>query len=204
MRHANATQKGYCECRAGQIRRGLSPQVGRRPEQPLRSRAERGTACRRAVGAAGEIRSRARRGREKASTAQATRRSPRLSPSLVSFPWAAPRVHCSPHSSWGTLRYRQASFTRADFIRVYFHSSGKWEPGRSVPNHAVSAVEGCWILPSWHGCTWDAPGSLDQDLWASRAGRAFAQLFGSSIWTGGWDAVGSLMPWGRLSSCPMG
>lgn len=119
-RHANAMQKGYCECRAGQIRRGLSLQVGRRQEQPLGSRAERGTArAQHGVGAAGEIRSRARRGREKASTARVTRRSLCLHLSLVSFPRTAPRVRRSPRSSWGTLHYRQGSFTRAAFVQVY-------------------------------------------------------------------------------------
>lgn len=89
-----------------------------------------------------EIRSRGRRGREKASMARVTRRSPCLSPSLVSFPQAVPAL-LSP------FLLGQASFIRADFIWVYFQSSGKWDPGQSVPTHTVSVVEGCWILPCW-------------------------------------------------------
>lgn len=156
-------------------------------------------------GAASETRNRARRGREEASTAPETRTLPRLSPSLLSFPRAVPRAHRSPHSSWDTLHYRPASFTHANFIWVHFYSSGKWEPGQSIPTHSIFLWLGSvgFYLAGTDVCR------MCQDPLIRTSGLpgGNAPLPSSSAAPSGPEGGmlrGSLLPRGRLSSCPMG
>jgi len=150
--------------------RGLSPQVGGRQEQPLCSRAERGSSRDKDPG-----------GEEKASMAQGTRSSPCPCLGSTSFPWAAPRVALPALPAPLGYAALQAGQLHPRCLRLDFSPS-------------VSLAGRCWILPCWDCCTQGAPGSPDQDLWAAMGGSGFARLVGSSLCTGGWDAAGPSHP----------